>query len=583
MADTDMSNGGATDSSLKRKNSNADEMEVEDGVDLKKVKQEEGVESKTLKFLAYKDLPYEEQLKKKVDEVEQCFKTFHGSFPKQYPELGDWYRNQLLKWFRIEEIRPSPKQEGYRNKCELTIGFNPEIGKLGAGVRTSHLETERVEISTTDESYIHLPKPMIELSQEFSKFLEPWNDESAGKCPYLYLYIRANSKEELMVMVIVQSETDESEEFAGYKDCVVKFCTEDCAESVRPLIKSIYLQARPAGSTKKSFELPFSHAWGEHHLTEELLDTTMLVTPSLFFNINTYAAEIVYKNVVELADCRKKKTLVIDLFCGCGVLSMIMAKKARHVIAIDPSKWNIKQAKTMAAHNNIKNIQFVIGKPDEALSTAWSNILQAEEVVLIIDPPSNSKPRFYIDIIGDMNNLSKVIYLNSNSKSNVVKNLMSLTEAALLPARVVPVDIAPHTVRLEMVVVCKKFDAYQISRPLGPCEDESFPGPPAGWGQGAWGSGGGGGGGGYGSFGSPDLEEIERRAFAMGLAKGAGFGGSGGGGGGQFYDDFPNGPARVGFGYGGGPPPRFGGGFGRSGPPPRGGRGGFRGGKRGRF
>ncbi|KAL1451102.1 hypothetical protein WDU94_003395 [Cyamophila willieti] len=219
MADTDMSNG-APDGSLKRKNSNSDEMEVEDGVDLKKVKQEEESTSKALKFLAYKDLPYEEQLKKKADEVDQCFKTFHASFPKQYPELGDWYKNQLLKWFRIEDIRPSPKQEGYRNKCELTIGFNPEIGKLGAGVRTSHFETERVEINTTDESYIHLPKPMIEVAQEFSKFLEPWNDESAGKCPYQFLYIRANSKQDLMVIVIVQSETDTSEEFLGeYVTC----------------------------------------------------------------------------------------------------------------------------------------------------------------------------------------------------------------------------------------------------------------------------------------------------------------------------------------------------------------------------
>ncbi|XP_026679912.1 uncharacterized protein LOC113467744 [Diaphorina citri] len=128
----------------------------------------------------------------------------------------------------------------------------------------------------------------------------------------------------------------------------------------------------------------------------------------------------------------------------------------------------------MAAHNNIKNIQFIIGKPEDALMQAWSNILQAEEVILIIDPPSNSKPRFYIDMIGDMNNLTKVIYLNSNSKSNIVKNLMSLTEAALLPVRVVPVDIAPHTVRLEMVVLCKKFDAYQISRPLGPCDPASL-------------------------------------------------------------------------------------------------------------
>lgn len=49
--------------------------------------------------------------------------------------------------------------------CVCFKGFNPEIGKLGAGVRTSSFDTEMVEINTTDESYIHLPKNMIEVSQ----------------------------------------------------------------------------------------------------------------------------------------------------------------------------------------------------------------------------------------------------------------------------------------------------------------------------------------------------------------------------------------------------------------------------------
>lgn len=562
MAGTEtQSNGGESDGSLKRKSEDDNEMEVENGVDAKKVK------SDTLSFLPLKDLPYEDQLKKKFDEVEKCFQSFHSSFPKQYPELSEWHKNQLLKWFKIEQIRPSPKQEGYRNKCELTIGFNPEIGKLGAGVRTSN-ESEEVEINTTDESYIHLPKSMIDVSQEFSKFLEPYNDKKE-ECPYIFLYIRTNIKNDLMVMVIVQAESDTCEEFTGYKEAVVKFLTEE-SEISQQLVKSIYLQARPVGTTKKSFELLFSHAWGEYHLTEQVMDVTMLVTPSLFFNINTYATEVIYQNVIELADLRKKKTLVVDLFCGCGVLSMILAKKARQVVAIDPSKWNIKQAKNMAAHNNIKNIQFVIGKPEEALYTAWNTILQAEEVVMIIDPPANSKPRFYIDIIGDMNNLTKVIYLNSNSKSNVVKNLMSLTEAALLPVRVVPVDIAPHTVRMEMVVLAKKFDGNQIARPLGPSVQQDISPAMRGWGEASgWNGPRGGSYGGMGGFGQRDLERIEQRAFAMGLAKGAGFMGSSGLGPrrSEYYDDFPNGPAKAGFGYGG-PPPQFGGGFGRpSGPP----------------
>ncbi|KAI5695439.1 hypothetical protein M8J77_018720, partial [Diaphorina citri] len=302
MADTESwSNGGESDGSLKRKNEEGTDSDGANGFDVKKVKQEhEGENQPALKFLAYKDLPYQDQLKKKVEEVEQCFSTFHSSFPKQYPELGDWHKSQLLKWFRIEDIRPSPKIEGYRNKCELTIGYNSEIGKLGAGVRVSPLESKRVEISTTDDSYIHLPKSMIEVAQRFSKFLEPWND-SAEQCPYIYLYIRSNNKEDLMVMVIVQSEDDTSEEFAGYKESVVKFLVGDGEDEAMksdtdPVIKSIYLQARPKGCTKKSFELPFSHAWGEHHLTEDLLDTTILITPSLFLHINTYAADVVYQN-----------------------------------------------------------------------------------------------------------------------------------------------------------------------------------------------------------------------------------------------------------------------------------------------
>lgn len=118
------------------------------------------------------------------------------------------------------------------------------------------------------------------------------------------------------------------------------------------------------------------------------------------------------------------------------------------------------------------------------------------------------------------------------------------------------------------VVLAKKFDANQISRPLLK-ESRGLQDPVArGWGDADGWSGGFGP---SGSFGSPDLERIERRAFAMGLAKGASFGPPPPKQG-QFYDDFPNGPARMGFGYGG--PPRFESGFGRPGMgPPAGGMG----------
>lgn len=97
--------------------------------------------------------------------------------------------------------------------------------------------------------------------------------------------------------------------------------------------------------------------------------------------------------------------------------------------------------------NNLIKVLYYLNSNNKSNVVKNLIFLSINYTIFCICPPA----RFYIELIGDMNNLVKVLYLNSNSKSNVVKNLMSLTEAALLPVRVVPVDIAPHTVRLEMV------------------------------------------------------------------------------------------------------------------------------------
>lgn len=77
---------------------------------------------------------------------------------------------------------------------------------------------------------------------------------------------------------------------------------------------------------KKSFELDFLHAYGEEFLVEKLIDIQLIVTPSIFFRINTYAAEVLYQKTLNCADLKKRFTLVIDLWCGCGELSMLAAK-----------------------------------------------------------------------------------------------------------------------------------------------------------------------------------------------------------------------------------------------------------------
>lgn len=91
-------------------------------------------------------------------------------------------------------LSPKPKKKSSlpKKKCFVcsspVLGYNSEIGKLGAGVRVSPLESKRVEISTTDDSYIHLPKSMIEVAQvkwKILNFLFLGSNQRIGKTTLL--------------------------------------------------------------------------------------------------------------------------------------------------------------------------------------------------------------------------------------------------------------------------------------------------------------------------------------------------------------------------------------------------------------
>ncbi|KAI5703774.1 hypothetical protein M8J75_016014 [Diaphorina citri] len=450
----------------------------------KKTKPDEA--EKELSNLPYRHMSYEDQLAKKQGEVETIFQSFNSIFLKRYPHFTQWYKEVFLETrFRLDPIMKSTQIKAYRNKCELTIGYNPELGKLCAGPRIANSEDGKVQVGPCNEDLIHLPPSMIEIAQDFSNFLDKWNylEES---CPWQNLFIRSTKAGDHMVIVIVREDTQDI--LKDRKNELVKYYTDDY--TLKHPIKSIFIQPRPENSVKKSFELEFLHAHGEEFLVEDVLDLKLIVTPGIFFRINTYAAEILYQKTLDVGDLMKKKTLVLNLWCGCGELALLAAKRANYVVAIDPSKWNIKKAQFMARYNKLRNIEFIIAKPEDGLKQIWHKLPMAEEIVIIADPPTLCKMFMLGEMVAEMPNVKRFIYLYSSHKLHLIKNLLSLTEASFLPTRVIPVDVSPHNVRLELIALLKKVDPYE------PAVPESVAMPPPDW-----------------------IEEIERRAFAMGMAK----------------------------------------------------------------
>lgn len=481
----------ATNGAVKRTADEATE-EVTD-VATKKAKEEpKSLKEEALSNLQYRHLPYQEQLNKKQEEAEKIVKEFHSAFSKKYPKYSAWYKNVIVsKQFQLDTILTSPKTFAYRNKCELSIGFNPDLNKLCAGPRISDAPDGKVQVGPCDQDLIHLTTSMIEIAQDFSNFLDKWNYLEEA-CPWKNMFIRCTKNGDHMLIFIVREDTQEK--LKEMKNEVVKYYTDDYNK--KHVIKSIYLQPKEDDSKKKSYELEFLHAHGELHLIEDILDIKLVVTPGIYFRINSYAAELTFKKIFAAAELKKRRTVVIDLWCGSGALSLLAAKRAAHVVAIDPSKWNIKHAKFMAKYNKIHNIDFVIAKPEDGLKQIWHKLEFCEEVVIFADPPTLCKMTELGDIVTDLPNLSRFIYIHSSHKLHVIKNWLNLSQASLLPMRVTPVDVSPHSVRIEIIAVFRKADPY--AQPLmkvgaGPPLVDPV--------RGAW------------------IEEIEKRAFAMGVAK----------------------------------------------------------------
>lgn len=72
-------------------------------------------------------------------------------------------------------------------------------------------------------------------------------------------------------------------------------------------------------------EAIIEHLHGTTHIYEEILGLKFRISPEAFFQINTEAAEILYKSAIELA-CPSNTSTVVDICCGTGTIGLCFAK-----------------------------------------------------------------------------------------------------------------------------------------------------------------------------------------------------------------------------------------------------------------
>ncbi|MFL5798303.1 MAG: class I SAM-dependent methyltransferase [Actinomycetota bacterium] len=54
----------------------------------------------------------------------------------------------------------------------------------------------------------------------------------------------------------------------------------------------------------------------------------------------------------------RKDFLVLDVGCGEGTITVVMAERARHVVGVDPSSERFEDAREYASRHRIENVEF---------------------------------------------------------------------------------------------------------------------------------------------------------------------------------------------------------------------------------
>ncbi len=192
---------------------------------------------------------------------------------------------------------------------------------------------------------------------------------------------------------------------------------------------------------------------GETHIEEHLLGLRYLISPLAFFQVNPMQTEVLYQKVAEFAALKGTET-VLDLYCGTGSISLVLARNAKMVIGVEEVEAAITDARTNARINNLESrTRFEVGKAEIILPELIKEGVRAD--IAVVDPPRKGCDPHLLEAILTVAP-SRFIYVSCNP-ATLARDLAILTRDGNYQIKAVqPVDMFPQTPHVECVVLMSR-------------------------------------------------------------------------------------------------------------------------------
>ena len=348
----------------------------------------------------------------------------------------------------VEDILPSPSENGYRNKVQYPVARLGD-GKVTAGfyASRSHRVIPCPECRLQPELLNSIIRTICRLMEQMKVSVY---DESTGKGLVRHLYLRhgVHSGEVMVCLVCNGTKLPRQQEF------VEKLLQR------HPEISTVVLNV----NTKNTNVITGDEnivLFGPGYIRDTMCGVPVCLDPLAFYQVNTLGAEQLYGIAAQYATENNNATgLLLDLYCGAGTIGLSMADKFEKLVGVEIVPQAVENARANAAVMGFdtERARFLCADAGQAAAQLAAEGLKPD--VIVLDPPRKGCDTATLDAALQMAP-ARIVMVSCNA-STAARDTRYLVDHGYTLLKVKPVDMFPRTKHVESIVLLsrEKADDY---------------------------------------------------------------------------------------------------------------------------
>ncbi len=299
----------------------------------------------------FRHINYEAELRAKDDIVRSAFERIGGLSPEFLPIVG------------------SESAEHYRNKLQMPLT------KLSNGTPVCGFFSERSHRVIPIKDCLLQPVIFSEITRfvlERVKALKisVYNEEKhEGVLRHIFLR-KGFYSSEICAVLVARRKVPEFDRLA--RDLREKF------SEITGVVLNI--NAEKTNVILGEREILLS---GRAEISDTMCGVPVEISPKSFYQVNTPAAENLYRQAAEFTQPSGK--LLLDLYCGAGTIGLSMAKDARKIVGAEIVPEAVENARRNADRFGADNAEFICADAGQAAGQLAERGLKPD--VILLDPP----------------------------------------------------------------------------------------------------------------------------------------------------------------------------------------------------